>query len=226
MTNILAISCIHGDIENLMAFIEKLSCLRPDVIVCPGDFTDYFLPKGFRRVDIGEIIIDELKSLNKPLIVVPGSWDGELIDFFDEKNISVHGKGKIIDDIGFYGYGGARTPFNTPFEPSEDEIENGLEKAYNDIKGAKIKIQVTHAPPKGTGVDIISTGAHVGSEAVRKVIEMRQPNAAICSHIHEGRGVDEIKNTKIVNSGRFPEGCCGLINIENGLVDAKIVSLI
>lgn len=223
---ILSISCIHGDIENLMMFVDKVSALKSDIVVCPGDFTDYFLPRGFRRVDIGKIIIEELESLNKPLIVVPGSWDKELIDLFDKKNISVHGKGKIVSGIGFYGYGGAQTPFNTPFEPNDEEIESGLEKAYNNVKKSELKIQVTHAPPKGTNLDIIATGAHVGSVSVRKFIEKVQPNVAICSHIHEGRGVDEIKNTKIINSGRFPEGHCGLVNIENGSVDVKMISLI
>jgi Icc-related predicted phosphoesterase len=93
------------------------------------------------------------------------------------------------------------------------------------VRGAKIKIQVTHAPPKGTSVDIITTGAHVGSDAVRKFIDKVHPNAAFCSHIHEGRGVDEIGNTKIINSGRFPEGYCGLAEIDEESVNAKIVSL-
>jgi len=223
---ILSISCIHGDMENLMMFIDKAVVLEPDIVVCTGDFTDYFLPKGFGRIDIGETIVEELKAFKKPLIVVPGSWDKDLIEFFDKKNISVHGKGKVVDDVGFYGYGGAQTPFNTPFEPSEEEIENGLEKAYHDVIEAEIKIQVTHAPPKGTAVDIITTGAHVGSNTVRKFIDKVQPNAAFCSHIHEGRGVDEIGNTKIINSGRFPEGYCGLAEIDKGSVSAKIVSLI
>jgi len=225
MVNIISISCIHGDVENLMESLEKVRELEPDIIVSPGDFTDYFLPKGFRRVDIGEIIIKELEILNKPLIVVPGSWDKELIEFFDEKNISVHGKGRVINDIGFYGYGGARTPFNTPFEPEEEEIEKGLKKGYDEISKEKIKIQVTHAPPKGTAVDTITTGAHVGSVAVRNFIDKMQPDVAICSHIHEGKGVDEIKNTKIINSGRFPEGVCGLIKIEKDFVSIKTVTL-
>jgi predicted phosphodiesterase len=76
---IVSISCIHGDVENLMMFIDKAEVLEPDVVVCTGDFTDYFLPKGFGRIDLGETIIEELKAFKKPLIVVPGSWDKDLI---------------------------------------------------------------------------------------------------------------------------------------------------
>lgn len=224
--NILSISCFHGDIENLLNFIDKLSSFDIDIIVCPGDFTDYYLPKGFSRVDLAAVILEELGILKKPIITVPGSWDDELIGFLDKKGVSVHGKGKMIGKVGFYGYGGARTPFNTPFEPGEDEIKSGLEKGYNNVKKSEVLVQVTHAPPARTGVDIITTGAHVGSEAVRKFIEEKQPDVAICSHIHEGRGIDDIGKTKIVNSGRFPEGYCGLINIENKNVHAKIINLI
>lgn len=226
LVNILAISCFHGDIENLLNFIDKLSSMNIDIVVCPGDFTDYSLPRGFTRVGLVEIILEGLKTLEKPIIAVPGSWDKEVIDFLEKRDISVHGSGKIIDKIGFYGYGGAKTPFGTPFEPEEDEIMTGLEKAFEDVKKAGVLVQVTHAPPARTDVDIITSGAHVGSEAVRKFIEEKQPNAAICAHIHEGRGVDEIGKTKIINSGRFPEGYCGMVTIEDGNAQGKIINLI
>lgn len=226
MVNILSIACIHGDVENLFKFIDKVSLLNIDVIVLPGDFTDYTIPKGMTRIDIARIIIEELNTLKKPLLAVPGTWDKELINFFETEKISIHGKGKLIDNIGFYGFGGAKTPFNTPYEPSEKEIKTGLEKAYDEVKNCKIKVQVTHAPPARTKLDVISSGAHVGSEAVREIIEEKQPNAAICSHIHESRGIDEIGRTKIINSGRFPEGYCGLINIEDETVNVKLVNLI
>jgi Icc-related predicted phosphoesterase len=226
LTNILAISCFHGDVENLFNFIDKISALDIDVVVNPGDFTDYRLPKGFTRIGLAEIILEQLKSLNKPIVVVPGSWDKELIGFFEKRNISVHGKGKVIKDIGFYGYGGAKTPFNTPFEPEDSEIERGLDAGFADIKKCEKKVQVTHAPPAKTKTDIISTGVHVGSEVVRGFIEKKQPAVAICSHIHEGRGVDEIGKTKIINSGRFPEGYCGLVTIDNENTYAKIINVI
>jgi hypothetical protein len=226
MVNLLSIACIHGDVEVLFKFIDKIAFLNADIIILPGDFTDYNIPKGVTRIDMARIIIEELNTFKKPLLAVPGTWDKELIDFFDKEKISVHGKGRVIDGIGLYGFGGAKTPFNTPYEPSEEEIMSGLEKAYNEIKKCKIKVQITHAPPARTKLDVISSGAHVGSESVRKFIEEKQPNAAICSHIHEGKGIDEIGKTKIINSGRFPEGYCGLVNIENEDVRVKIVNLI
>lgn len=226
MMDIAVVSCIHGDIENLMKFLDKISLLKIDVVICPGDFTDFSIPKGFSRLDIGKLILEELKGLGKPVLTVPGSWDGELIDFLKKEKVSVHAEGKIIDGIGFYGYGGAKTPFNTPFEPSEGEIELGLEKSYSEIKKAEIKVQVTHAPPSRTKLDTIVSGAHVGSDAVRVFIERNQPNVAVSAHIHESRGVDEVGRTKIMNSGRFPEGYIGLIEINDSKITTKVSSLI
>ena len=226
MTNIVVVSCVHGDVENLMKFLDKISLLNIDILVCPGDFTDFLIPKGFSRLDIGKIILEELKELGKPVLTVPGSWDGELIEFLKKEKTSIHAEGKVIGGVGFYGYGGAKTPFNTPFEPSEGEIELGLEKSYSEIKRAEIKIQVTHAPPSRTKLDMIVSGAHVGSDAVRGFIEKNQPDVAICAHIHESRGVDEIGRTKIINSGRFPEGYVGIVDITDSKITTKVSSLI
>jgi len=224
--NIAAVGCIHNDVETLLTFVERLSTLEVDMIVCTGDFTDSFFPRGFDRKDIGTLVVEELRSLGKPLFVVPGSWDKELIDFFEAEGISVHGVGKMYDGLGLYGFGGAKTPFSLPFEPSEDELYKGLSAAYQKVESARIKIQITHAPPAGTKVDLIPSGAHVGSEAVRKFIELHKPDVAICSHIHEAKGTDTIGNTQVINCGRFPEGHCGLIEIDKLKVTAKLVSLI
>ena len=224
--NIVAVGCIHNDVESLLTFIDRLSSLTFDVLVCPGDFTDSLLPRGFTRKDVSNLILEEFRSLGKPIFVVPGSWDKELIDVFQEEGVSIHGVGKMYKKLGFYGFGGARTPFQLPFEPSDDEVLKGLISAYKMVENAEIKVQVTHAPPIHTKLDMISSGAHVGSQSVRKFIETHQPNAAICSHIHEAKGVDVIGSTKIINCGRFPEGYCALIDVGGHDVNVEMVSLI
>ncbi|MDI6798448.1 MAG: metallophosphoesterase [Candidatus Aenigmarchaeota archaeon] len=224
--NILVVSDFHNDVESLMKYIDKVALLDFDVITVVGDFTDYNVQRGFSAVDIGRLIIEELSSLNKPILATPGNFDKELLPFFEEEDILLHGNGKIIKNVGFYGFGGAKTPFNTPFEPSETEVENGLLKGYEEVKNCKTKVQVTHIPPRNTKLDIVFTGAHVGSEVVRKFIEKYQPNVAVCAHIHEARGTDEIGETKIINSGRFPEGYCGLVTVEKDRTETKIINLI
>jgi Icc-related predicted phosphoesterase len=223
---ILAVSCVHNDIENMFRLVDAASKLDFDVVVFPGDFTDLNLPRGFTRVDVVKIIVSELETLGKPLVCVPGSWDKDTDVYLNKKGISVHGRGKIINGIGFYGYGGARTPFNTLFEPADGEIELGLMKAYDEVKGAEAKVQVTHMPPARTAVDRIYSGAHVGSEAVRKFIELKKPEVSISAHIHEAKGIGDLGQTKLVNPGRLPEGSAALISVRKGHAEARMVGLI
>ncbi len=225
--NIIVISDIHNDVENLLTYIDKISNFDFDVIICPGDFTDINTPKGFAQEDIAKIIIEALKTLKKPILCVPGNMDTkEIIDYFEKENISIHGKGKIIQNIGFYGYGGAKTPFNTNIEPTEEELEKNLKNAFKDVKNVKVKIQVTHNPPYGTRVDLLQNGMHVGSKIVRNIIQKENPLVAISAHIHEAKGTDNINNTFLMNSGKFSEGHFGLIKIEkDNKVNGKILNL-
>jgi hypothetical protein len=201
--NILVVSDIHNDVENILSYMDKLESIDFDVVVAPGDFTDVILPKGFTRTDIGKLIIEELRGFGKPVLALPGNMDKEILALLEEEKISLHGSGKIIKDVGFYGFGGAKTPFNSSFEPDEDEIKAGLQKAFEQVKNAKIKVQ-----------------------AVRKFIEEKQPDVAISAHIHEARGVDELGKTKLINAGRFPEGHCGLVSMEKGETKVKMINLI
>jgi len=223
--NILVVSDIHNDVENLANYIDKVAMLDFDVIVCPGDFTDV-PPRGFKAADIARLILEEFKTLKKPILAVPGNLDGEIVKVLEEEGVSIHGKGRIVNGVGFYGFGGAKTPFNTSLEPSEEEMEAGLKKGFREVKNAKVKIQVTHSPPAGTKLDLLYTGAHVGSNAVRKSIEKNRPAAAISAHIHEARGTDEMGGTKLINSGLFPGGYCGIISIKNEQAETKIINLI
>lgn len=222
--DIVVIGDIHNDVENIMNYADKLSSLNFDAIICPGDFTDVGL-RGFSQVDIARLVIEELKTFNKPIVAVPGNFDKEVLPVLEQEKISIHGKGKVIKGIGFYGFGGARTPFNTPLEPSEDEMKAALKRGFEEVKNSKIKIQVTHVPPARTKMDLLYTGAHVGSEAVRKFIEEKRPNVAVSSHIHEARGVDELGSTKLINAGRFPEGYCGIISVNEQEITTKVLNL-
>lgn len=225
--NIIVISDIHNDVENLLAYIDKIKNFDFDVIVCPGDFTDINTPKGFTQEDIAKLIIEELKTLKKSILCVPGNMDTKkIIKYFEDENISIHGKGKIIKNIGFYGYGGAKTPFGTNIEPTEDELEDGMQRALKDIKDTKVKVQVSHNPPYGTRMDMLQNGMHVGSKNIRKVLEREKPIISISAHIHEAKGTDTLNKTFLMNSGKFSEGYFGLIEIDKDYnTNGKVLNL-
>jgi uncharacterized protein len=221
----LVIGDMHNDVENLMQFLDLASEFKFDMIICPGDFTD-IAPRGFSQLEVGRLVLEELKSTGKPVLAVPGNQDDKMIEVFEREGVSIHGRGRVVGGIGFYGFGGAKTPFNTAYEPGEDDIEVGILEAYESVKDIKTRVQVTHNPPYGTRLDVVGSGIHVGSPVVRKLIEQLAPTAAICAHIHEARGVDQIGQTKIINPGRFPEGYAGIVDIDGSNVDMKVVNLI
>lgn len=224
---ILAIADNHNDLENMLEFLDKLKKVEFDVVVYAGDLTDISLPKGFLQEDIARLLIEELKTLKKPIVAVPGNNDNlSVIKLLEEEGISVHGKGKIINDVGFYGFGGAKTPFNTNYEPSDEELKKGLERAFVEVMNVKTKIQVTHCPPFHTRIDQTLTGIHAGSQIIRNFIEKYQPVVAISGHIHEARGVDYLNKTLLINPGRFAEGYYGIVSLKDGFAEANVFNLI
>jgi len=140
--DLLVIGDHHGDIENNLTYIDKLKEFRFDVVLYIGDFTDISPPKGFEQKDITKILIEELKMFKKPIFSVPGNndtWD--VVDLMEKEGVNVHGKGIKHNDYGFYGMGGAKTPFKTNIEPTEEETKKGLEDGFKDVTDTKYKIQ-------------------------------------------------------------------------------------
>lgn len=72
-------------------------------------------------------------------------------------------------------------------------------------------LYVFHAPPNNTLLDILLSGEHAGSFAIREFIEKYQPRLTLHGHIHEsvfmsGRFMDSIENTLSICSGNHNKG--------------------
>jgi hypothetical protein len=217
MFKILVIADIHGEFEGFSKLVDKMREHDFDLVVCPGDFTDmYNTPEGFSQLDVAEMIVQKLLSLGKPVLCIPGNHEPyEILDVFEEYGVNLHGKVKKIKDFEFIGFGGAATPFNTKFEPTEDEIKQTLGMKVKERKGKFIL--VVHNPPFGTNLDKTETGEHVGSKAVREFIEKEKPILAISAHIHEAGGIDKLGKTTLFYPGVSYEGFYGLVEINDGV---------
>lgn len=91
------------------------------------------------------------------------------------------------------------TPFNTPGEYSEKEIEQRLSR-FADLKPL---VLICHAPPYGTALDRVRNGVHAGSTAVRDFVNKQQPDYLLCGHIHEAAGLTvSLGSTKATNVGK------------------------
>ncbi len=197
---IISFGDIHEDCNNLIPLQNELK--SADLVIVTGDLTNY---NGRKEA---EKVIEEIMKYNENILAQLGNLDQpEVNDYLTEKGINLHRNGFIRDDIGIFGVGGSNpTPFNTPTEFSESEIETFLLDGFDKAKDAKYKIMVPHVPPKETKLDIISTGAHVGSQSVRDFIVTHKPDIALSGHIHEARGNDTIGDTVVLNTGMFQEG--------------------
>lgn len=195
---LLAITDLHGkNPQNIQNFLERKNY---DLLLIVGDITQ------FGPVSKAEKILDDLKTINIPILALPGNCDPrKIVNILEDREVSLHSKSFETDRYNFVGLGGSNsTPFNTPFELSEKEIEKELKKLIPD--NTTDWILITHTPPHGTKCDLTSDGTHAGSKAIKKIIEEKTPLVNFCGHIHEARSIDEIGNTKIVNPGPVSEG--------------------
>ena len=203
---IIAIGDIHDNLNFNGLIIEEIR--RADLIIITGDLTEY------GGIDEARKVIDYVSAINPILLAQPGNLDNPEVDsYFSDLEISINGRGKVIENTGVFGVGGSnKTPFLTPNELSEERITDLLVKGYNEVKGTAVKIMVPHMPPFNTSVDKTGNGLHVGSAAVRDFIEHYQPDICITGHIHESSGVDTIGSTSILNPG--PLGWGGFVSID------------
>jgi len=197
---IISFGDIHEDSGNLRLLKNELE--NADIVIVTGDLTNY---NG--KEEAGKII-EEIMRYNENILAQMGNLDQpEVNDYLNEKGINLHRNGFIKDDIGIFGVGGSNlTPFRTPTEFSEDEIEAFLLEGLEKVREAKFKILVPHMPPKDTKIDVITTGAHVGSQSVRDFILRHKPDISLSGHIHEARGTDKLEGTLIFNAGMFRDG--------------------
>jgi Icc-related predicted phosphoesterase len=204
MKDVLLIADLHGNYGKIDSFLE----LNPDAVIIAGDLTN---------MGPAEEIEPLLERIDVPCFVVPGNCDPrEILATLERSDcVSIHGSRINLGRIAIAGIGGSNpTPFNTPFEMTDKQIDDLLRPIVNGMDKATHNVLVCHAPPKGT-LDL-ANGDHVGSASIRKYMESF--DLVCCAHLHECRGVMEVGKTKIVNPGVAAQGECAMLSFgdENG----------
>lgn len=219
---ILVIADVHGKYEVLQKIIDYVEREKFDIIISQGDFTDmYDIPPNFTQLDVADVVLQKLLIPNKPLFCVPGNHDPyEIVDVFDDYMVNLHNKSKKVLGLALVGWGGAATPFNTHFEPTEDETGEALDRLLRKVSGQWVL--VVHAPPKNTTLDKVKTNKHVGSGAIRKAIEEKKPVLAVSAHIHENSGTEKIGPTTLFYPGPAYNGFYGVVEIKKDRVECRI----
>jgi len=202
---ILAFSDIHGEFDAVEAVL--LSEREYDAVVLGGDLTTFGTKEQVRAG------LERLSNAGKPLLVVAGNMDPPVLEEeFSRLGVSINGRSVVVDTVAFFGVSAAPlSPLRSPYEIPEAEIMRRAESGWKTCANAPHTVFVPHAPPHDTKLDRTFFGLHVGSHAVRQFIERRQPDVAICGHVHESRGTDRIGRTLIVNCGPAGKGCYAVV---------------
>lgn len=209
-----------GDIHMATRNLERMGDLMRDcdLVILSGDLTN------FGGIDDTKKVLSDVHRACSNILALTGNLDRrEVMPFLDAEGIALHGKGRVVDGIGFFGCGGSNiTPFNTPTEFSEDEIYAALSAGYDQVKDIRPLVMVCHTPPFETKCDRIMSGKAVGSTAARKFIEETQPDICISGHVHESAAEDTIGKTKIFNAGPFKGGGYIVAHIDSKSIDARL----
>lgn len=188
---LLLFSDIHSDLKTL----ERHMDTEADYYFAAGDMVNW--ARGMDR--IGEILARRAGKV----FVLPGNHESahDIAVLCERYNLAnFHGKSISVGGYHIAGLGYSnRTPFNTPGEYSEEELQQHL-TPFEDLAPL---ILVCHCPPKGTALDRAGEGLHFGSASIRHFIDQRQPAYFFCGHIHEAEGAQvTLGNTKAVNVGK------------------------
>ncbi len=166
-----------------------------------------------------EEALDILKRIESKIYFIPGNCDPrDLPGKLGNVAVDMHMKKVTIEGHDIVGLGGGnRSPFDSPFELDDDDIYEGLKK--NASKGM---ILMTHAPSYGI-LDEIPSGAHVGCQATRKIVDEYRPILAMSGHIHEAIGCKTVDGTIFVNPGPAMDGYSAIITVDGDKVDVKML---
>jgi hypothetical protein len=146
-----------------------------------------------RYVAAVEDVLRRVRALGAPVLWVPGNHD--LRDVAGEGNVD----GRVAEVAGLrvHGIGGAGPGrFGFAYEWGEDEIRARPEPPCD--------VLLSHTPPARTALDVVPSGEHVGSEAIRERA-LRHRGVLVCGHIHEAPGLERLGDCLCFNVGGLGE---------------------
>lgn len=181
-------------------------------------FTKVMVETVERWVKLAE---ERLRGAGVEVYIMPGNDDRWAIDrALEGSDVVVNPDRRVVEVEGGFklvSLGASNpTPWKTPREMSEEELYARLRTLVDEAGDPDATILNVHVPPRGTLIDLAPAldaslrvvrrsgeveMVHVGSAAVRRVVEEFQPLASLHGHIHESKGVAKIGRTLCFNPG-------------------------
>ena len=210
----LVLSDLHANNSILDKMDELFS--KADGVIFAGDFAECFKP------ETGKGALEALCTKHDSIFAVLGNCDEpEFIEELEEQDICIERSLVFHEGLAFAGSGGG-TYFTgkTANEREENDILSDFNIVENSVKDTgdaslwKSLILVSHNPPKDTKCDAVNAELHAGSQLFTDFIKQNQPLAVICGHIHEGRAIDKIGETVVINPGALLESNYAWLEVE------------
>lgn len=188
---IAVISDIHCDTYRLSEIMKDVAAKECRVLACCGD------------LECSDAV-DVLKGVSLKTVLVHGNMDSPFLTrFIEDLGLSIHGKTIELHGYSFVGIG-ARV--------SKDVFRWVFKQL--DLLDNTRTVLVTHIPPYGVKIDVAFNGMHIGSKAIRQLVEEYSPRAVLCGHVHEAAGLDWIGETLLVNPGPVAWGRYAIVNLD------------
>ncbi|MCF0241454.1 MAG: metallophosphoesterase family protein, partial [Treponema sp.] len=170
-----------------------------DAVLFAGDFAECF------KTETAGPVLEKLSKKHDVILSVLGNCDEpEFIEKLEDADMNCERTIIYHDGIAFCGSGGGSVfTGKTPNERKEEELVYDFDICKTESLDNLILI--SHNPPKDTICDAVNENLHAGSQMLRDLIIETKPLAVVTGHIHEGRGIDKINNTLIINPGSFGE---------------------
>ncbi len=199
---------LHGVQEYAGPLIEREG--TADLLLVGGDLTNFGRPREAARV------LEPLRTHFPRVLGVPGNVDQPSVTgWLEQQGLALHGRGLLVEGVGLFGCGASNpTPFKTPFELGEAELARLLEQGHEAVRHSDLRIAVSHSPPRDTRTDRLFSGKHVGSTAVREILETHRIALCLCGHIHESVAEDRVAGALVVNPGPFSGGRYAKVEVQ------------
>ena len=211
---ILVLSDLHANNENVEKLEDQFA--KADAVIFAGDFAECFKP------ETGKEALNTLCTKHDTIFAVLGNCDEpEFIEELEDRDICVEKTLVFHEGLAVAGSGGG-TYFTgkTANEREEAEILSDFNIVKNSVEQTgdaslwKSLILISHNPPKDTKCDAVNAELHAGSQMFTDFIKENQPLAVVCGHIHEGKAVDKIGDTVVINPGPLQEGNYAWLEVE------------
>ncbi len=204
----LGITDLHGDREALRRILAEAGPV--DAVLFGGDVTHFGTP------DEAEQLVALAEPSAPTVLAVAGNCDSAEVDArLVELGVSLAGRGVAIGELGLHGLSAIPPWIRKMYQATEEELAAALEAGCGQVASARLHAVLAHVPPHGLSADRTFFGRHVGSRALRALVDEKAPALVVCGHIHEARGVEQLGRTTIVNCGHALQGYYALVDVDD-----------